>query len=260
MTIQTRSETPAMADGSSAGRLNPLSAGASMPVDAPYYQSPPFHYRDAQSMAIAYETDAGAAAEMLPEGLELTSPAVATLSFIRYPFSTFGPYDEVILGIVCRWQEEPGSYIAHIVVNTVPPLVAGREIWGYPKKLARIEIAQDEEMMTGIMERPDGIRIATAAMRIESPLEVGPPARGAGLSLRVIPSVEEGKPPSLAELIATRSTSTVHEAWSGTGTVSYDGRSDLDPWHLLPVERVLNATFRRFDMLLPHGEVIRTYK
>ncbi|MFQ5380359.1 MAG: acetoacetate decarboxylase family protein [Dehalococcoidia bacterium] len=259
MTTQTRSEVAPPNAGAVAGKLNPLAGGASMPVDAPYYQSPPFHYRDAQAMAIAYETDSEAAAAMLPEGLELPSPAVATLSFLRYPFSTFGPYDEVILGIICRWQDEPCSYIAHIVVNTVPPLVAGREIWGYPKKLARIEIAQDEEMMTGVMERPDGIRIASAAMRIESPLEVGPPGRGAGLSLRVIPSVEEGKPPSLAELIATRNTTTVHEAWSGTGTVAFEGRSALDPWHLLPAKRVLSTTFRRFDMVLPHGEVIRTY-
>ena len=36
-----------------------------MPVDAPYYQSPPFYYRDARAMAITFETDDEAAAEML---------------------------------------------------------------------------------------------------------------------------------------------------------------------------------------------------
>ena len=41
-------ETPLM------GRLGKGRLGASMPVDAPYYQSPPFYYRDAVSMSIAY--------------------------------------------------------------------------------------------------------------------------------------------------------------------------------------------------------------
>ncbi len=35
------------------GRLSKERFGASMPVDAPYYQSPPFYYRDATSMTIS---------------------------------------------------------------------------------------------------------------------------------------------------------------------------------------------------------------
>ena len=40
------------------GRLTKDRFGASMPVDAPYYQAPPFYYRDAQSLSVSYETDA----------------------------------------------------------------------------------------------------------------------------------------------------------------------------------------------------------
>ena len=34
------------------GKLTRDKFGASMPVDAPYYQSPPFYYRDARSLTV----------------------------------------------------------------------------------------------------------------------------------------------------------------------------------------------------------------
>jgi len=242
------------------GRLGKSSLGASMPVDAPYYQSPPFFFRDARAMSISYETDADAALDLLPEGLDLALPARARLMVLHYPFSTLGPYHEAILGIECLWQGAPRFYIAHIAVTEVPPLVAGREIWGYPKKMAHITLEHEAEFLRGTVERPAGVRLVTATMRIERPLPPVPAGGGGGsLSLRVIPSVEPGEPPSVAELIEAVNETHLHEAWVGTGTLSYDTASSLDPWHRLPVRQVLGATYSRYDFTLPHGRVLRSY-
>jgi len=247
-------------DGPLRGRLSKDRFGASMPVDAPYYQSPPFYYRNARSMTIVYETDAEAAADLLPEGIELPRPAQAALMVVHYPSSTFGPYNEAILGIQCSWEGVGQIYIAHIVVDTVPPLVGGREIWGFPKKIAQIELQAESELVRGSVERPSGLRLLTAAMRPETPLEPTPAAGGGSLSLRVIPSAEEGQPPSVAELIQVPSTDRhTHEAWTGPATLSYDGESALDPWHGLPVRQVVGALYSRFDFTLPHGRVVRRY-
>jgi acetoacetate decarboxylase len=242
------------------GQLTKDRFGASMPVDAPYYQSPPFYYRDARSMTVTFETDPDAAAAILPEGLELPVPSHAALMVVHYPTSTFGPYNEAILGLRCRWQGEDHVYIAHIVVDTVPPLVGGREIWGYPKKIADIELQKQDEFIRGTVERPAGVRLVTAAMRPERPL---PPAGGVDpgvLSLRVIPSAELDQPPAVAELIQVPSTDRrTHEAWSGPATLRFDAGSALDPWHVLPVREVLIGVFSRFDFTLPHGRVLRRY-
>ncbi len=243
------------------GRLAPGDFGASMPVDAPYYQSPPFYYRDARALTVAYETDTDAAANILPEGIEVAPPVTARLMVVYYPFSTFGPYHEAILGVECLWQGAPRFYIAHIAVTTVPPLVAGREIWGYPKKLAHIELEQEDEYMRGTVERPAGVRLVTVAARLERPLPTGAGAEGGGsLSLRVIPSAEPGMPPALAQLIEVRTMDTqTHEAWSGSATLHYDTASELDPWHRLPVRKVLGTAYTRYDFVLPHGRVVHTY-
>jgi len=242
------------------GSLSPGQLAASMPVDAPLYQAPPFYYRDAHAIAVAYETDAEAAAALLPEGLDLPLPAIAQLIIVRYPFSTLGPYEEAILGISCRWQGEPRFYIAHIAVNSVPPLVAGREIWGFPKKMAHIELFEEEATLVGTLERPLGVRLATIVVRPERPLEIQGGAGGGSVSLRVIPSAAGTGRPSVAELIEVPTVGRVtHESWSGTGTLTFDTPSTLDPWYRLPVKAVLAATSSRYDFVLPPGAVLRTY-
>ena len=88
---------------------------------------------------------------------------------IYYPTSTFGPYNEAVLGVPCRWQGEDQLYVAHIVVDTVPPLVGGREIWGYPKKIADIELSEEDEFVRGTVERPAGLRLVSVAMPVSRP-------------------------------------------------------------------------------------------
>lgn len=241
------------------GRLTKDRFGASMPVDAPYYQTPPFYYRDARSLSIRFETEAAAAAELLPEHVQVPIEAEAVLSVLYYPVSTFGPYHETILGVPCSFEGAPHLYIAYIVVDTVPPLAGGREIWGYPKKMAKIELTEKDELVSGTMERPAGVRLVTATMRPERPItqpEGMPPV----LSLRVIPSPEPNAPPSLADLVSVSvEDHRVHSAWSGPATLSFDTRSELDPWNALPVKRVLGGVFNRYDFTLPHGRIVRQY-
>jgi acetoacetate decarboxylase len=242
------------------GRLSKDRFGYSMPVDASLYQKPPFYYRDARSLAILYETDEEAAQDLLPEGLDLPLPASARLMVLYYPFSTLGSYHEAILGLECSWRGEPRFYIAHILVTTVPPLVGGREVWGFPKKMAHIELRQEDEFIQGVVERPQGTRLATVTMRPERPLDPPPTLGGGTVSLRVIPSPEENQPPSLAQLIETPAADwRGHEMWTGSGTLSFDCPTDLDPWHKLPVRHVKGAVYTRYDFTLPHGRVLKTY-
>lgn len=243
-----------------AGRLSKDKFGFAQPVDAPLYGKPPYYYKGAESMAFAYETDEEAAADLLPEGLELTSPATAQVSFINYPFSTLGPYGEAILGLMCTFEGQPRFYIAHIVLDTDSPFAAGREIWGYPKKLAHITLEMDGDLIIGTMERPTGNRICTGVMRPEEPIPTEPVVPGGGaVSLRVIPSAEEGAEPSVAELIEVPGKSTTLEAWKGPGFVEFNSHSTLDPWYKLSVKKMLGASYRKSDMILDYGKIIKRY-
>jgi acetoacetate decarboxylase len=241
------------------GRLTLDKMGYSMPVDAPAYQAPPFHYRNAQAISIKFETDLDAALEALPAPLELIEPAKANLSIYWYPFTTFGPYHEVILRLYAQHEGKPLTYIQQIFVDTEPPMLAGREIWGFPKKLATIGFKRERDMIYGTLERPSGVRLATMIVRPEQPIRTNLPSSGPTTGLRIIPSADpHAKRPACAELIAAHTEHTIREAWEGTGSVSFPDFSALDPVNRFPVKRILAATYMEYDIMLPAGKVIAT--
>jgi acetoacetate decarboxylase len=230
--------------------------GYSMPVDSPAYQAPPYHYRNAQAIAVKFETDLDAALEALPAPLQLIEPATANLSFYWYPFTTFGPYHEVILRLYAQHEGKPLTYVQQIFVDTEPPMLAGREIWGFPKKLATIGLARDRDMIVGTLERPAGVRLASMIVRPEQPIS-NLPSSGPTTGLRIIPAAEVGATrPACAELVAADTQHTIREAWEGTGSISFPDHSALDPIDRFPVKRILKSTYMEYDIMLPAGRII----
>ena len=136
------------------GRIVLSRAGFTMPVDAPAYQRPPFYYRGVRQIAVAFETDTEAVLDALPAPLAINDPATVVLSFYEYPWTTFGPYNEAILSIPVEHRGRPLAYIQHICVTTEPPMLGGREIWGFPKKLATINFRSERDMFFGDLGAP----------------------------------------------------------------------------------------------------------
>ncbi len=246
------------------GHLTADDTGQAMPVDAPLYHKPPFHFRDVHAISIHYETDEEALLRLLPDALELPEAPTATLMFVKYPFSTLGPYEETILGIPCLLRGQERFYIPHIVLNSDAPLAAGREIYGYPKKLADIEISESSDGMVGQMARPAGNLICSAGMRPQEPVEIpselkGVATDGYSLALRVIPGPGEGSRPTVAQLVETNTKMSVKEVWTGPGWAKYHSASTLDPWHKLDVKIIVSSTHQIYDMILGFGRVVEEY-
>lgn len=234
--------------------------GFDMPVDEPLYPQPPVYYRDMESITVGYETDEEAALAILPraEGFELTLPATVRVVIARMPFTTYGSYEEAYQFLDCTWNGEPCIYPVRIIVNQETALTAGRELWGNPKKFGHVDWSSESEVMQGAVERPRGSRLCTVLFKPERPVELEPyDMRPMGL--RVIPSPESDTP-SLADLVLNTCKVTPLQAWSGTGSVSYDVESAIDPWHTLPVREVTDALYMRSDMdVVPRAEIVKKY-
>lgn len=239
------------------GKLKSTAYGHNMPVDAPLYPNPPYPYKDVEAFTITYETDEDAALALLPEQLELTETATAVLMFVKYPFSSLGPYEETILGLRCLYRGEERIYIPHIVLNNDVPLAAGREVYGFPKKLAEVSIKNEGDGFWGTMERPKGNLICSAGVRLEQRLEVSPePVEGHSMSLRVIPNPAQGEEPSLSELIETHTINTTRDLWTGTGWIKFHSESAIDPWHKLSVKKIISSTYTLYDFILGFGRAV----
>lgn len=112
-------------------------------------------------------------------------------------------------------------YQPFILVDNEIPLTAGREIWGYAKKLAVFERnwgGSDVlygEQMTFTVQHPVGVPLMTATMvadRLADPAELEDcPV----LSTRIIPNSERNKRPSVAELVRLDVPATLHKPRTG---------------------------------------------
>ena len=220
-------------------------------------------------MIITYKTNPEDALDILPDGLELSEPATASMIIAHYHFSTFGPYHEAIMAIGCTFEGQPMNYLPYLFVTHEAPLIAGREICGYPKKLGHVELTQQSEEYMGIIERPKGNRIATGIMRTVDNVPTDDFTSLPIVNLKVIPDAEDkgdNAGPALAQLVSSEfdlrpivATDGPTELWSGPGSLVYNSPTFNDPWHKLGVEEVDSCLYGFFNLCLPFGKIIKEY-
>jgi acetoacetate decarboxylase len=217
------------------GKLTKEQMGYTLPVDAPLYQRLPDYYKNVSMLMFNYVTDADAALALLPRQLELDDPPTVTLIFAEYPWSTLGPYNEVAQALKCTYRGHPVYYAVRLHVTADSAMAAGREIAGFPKKMAQIDFAKGDLYLSTI-ERPRGLRLASASVKPMYPATQLPlPWTLPFVCVRLIPNPADNSPPSLLQLVGTKWVFQSGEIWSGTGSFQFTGASELDPYHKLPM-------------------------
>jgi acetoacetate decarboxylase len=118
----------------------------SMPLAGPSYPAGPYRFIDREFLVISYETDPDLIRAGLPEPLEPIETPIVHYEWIKMPDSSgFGSYTESGLVIPARLNGEEVNFVSQMYLDDDPPIVAGREIWGFPKKYAhpKLEIVKD---------------------------------------------------------------------------------------------------------------------
>jgi acetoacetate decarboxylase len=81
-----------------------------------------------------------AARAWLPPGVSLATPGTATVFVAHFPSTTFGSvYDEAGIFFHVRRRLRSAVFCPWMVVTDDVALTVGRELLGYPKKLARVD-------------------------------------------------------------------------------------------------------------------------
>jgi len=252
-----------------------MTSSSSMPLAAPLYPTPPYEFRRARQSWVVYEADADGFRDLLPAEVRPDAdPALCAVWACHYPDSSFGPYLEAYIVVRVQVGTSRFWYQPVIVTDAEAPLAAGRELWGYGKKLAHLTWSGADrgepggEQIAMTVERPRGVRLLTFTMRPERLVEPDE-LRGLAaaeplptLSHRLIPAVEEGQPPTADELVALDVRARVHrgadgrpEIWRGAGAVELHSTA-ADPWRAFQPLRVVDAFSATSDFALPHGRLV----
>lgn len=108
----------------------------------------------AQMLTVAWETKPEIIERLLPAPLK---PAAAPLAFAFigwYPATNFGvTYHEAALFVRASFQGEEGNYCLSMPVDNDIAMAGGREVFGFPKKMAAFHFAQDGNKVQGWVER-----------------------------------------------------------------------------------------------------------
>ncbi len=115
-------------------------------------------FYNAEMLAVLWLTKEDIIKKLLPPPLEpMQDPLV--FSFVaNYPKTNFGsPYYESALFLGAMFKGEPGFHCLSMPVTNDMAMAGGRELGGYPKKIAQIQLKKDGQNVVGWTER-HGIR------------------------------------------------------------------------------------------------------
>jgi acetoacetate decarboxylase len=235
----------------------------SMPLAGPSYPAGPYRFVDREYMIISYETDPEIIREQLPEPLEPIDRPVVHYEWISMPDSSgFGSYAESGLVIPCRYNGEDMNFVAQMYLDDDPPIVAGREIWGFPKKYAHPKLEVVKDTLTGTLNY-SGQLVAMGTMGYKHLSMAGNGVATTAIlsktqvNLKVIPGVD-GKL-QICQLVAYNLTEiTIKGSWMGPGRLHLIPHVNA-PVADLPVRKIVGARHFIADLTLPFGRVLHDY-
>ncbi len=231
-----------------------------MPLTSPAFPPGPYRFVDREFFIVTYRTDPDALAAVVPAPLEIAEPIVK-YEFIRMPDSSgFGDYTESGQVIPVTYKGVKGGYVHAMYLDDGPPILGGRELWGFPKKLASPRLAVEKETLVGTLD-VGSVRVVTATMGYKW-TELERDAMMASLTapnflLKIVPHVDGTA--RVCELVRYfMQDITFKGAWTGPADIELF-RHALAPVAQLPVLEVLGASHILCDLTLGLGEVVHDY-
>jgi acetoacetate decarboxylase len=226
----------------------------------PAYPSGPYRFPDREYLVITYRSDLDGLREIIPALLELDGPFVK-YEFIRMPDSTrFGDYTESGQVILVTFSGRKGGHTHCMFLNDEPLIAGGREIWGFPKKLANPSLPVETDTLVGTLDYGP-VRVATGTMdykhravdRASAVAALGAP----NYLLKIIPHVDGTA--RICELVEYfLDDIEIKDAWTGPGALSLQPHA-LAPVADLPVIEVVSAVHILADLTLGLGCVVHDY-
>jgi len=236
-----------------------------MPLNNPAFPRGPYRFYNREFVVITYRTDIEILRAMVPAPLEVVGDTVA-YEFIRMPDSTgFGDYTETGQVIPVRFRAadgtvQEGGYVHAMYLDDNSPIAGGREIWGFPKKLATPKISHENDTLVGTLHYGSMLCVnATMGYkhRILDPAPVLAALARPNFVIKIIPHVD--CTPRICELVRYYMEDvTVKGAWSGPAAIELFQHALCDVARL-PVREVVSASHFITDMTLGLGEVVFDY-
>ncbi len=228
----------------------------------------------AEMLTVVARTDPAVAAAVLPKPLRAPQEAVITAFVARYPQTNFGvDYNEGALFVGAEYRGEQGLYCLAMPVDDDLAMLLGREVQGFPKKMAdQISLDRDGSRLIGSVVR-HGVEI----LHIEGDAdkEINPQPQWGAREVRDL----QGQPAQAITSFLFKYTPAAHggmfahlpqfvrqvtlvSAREGTiegvqGAKIELASSPVDPLGEIPAHDIISASYGTYDNTMLPGKVVR---
>lgn len=223
-------------------------------------------FYDAEVLTVFFETKQEVVEKLLPPPLKPAALPVGGAFVANYPKTNFGvTYLESALFLLAQYNGEEGAFCLAMPVTDDIALILGREVFGYPKKMAEISFERDGNNVRGWTER-HGIRFfevkakltgkfndAVAQQMITESIKSNPDLVVYNFKYFPAPDGEgfDYNPRLIREVVKRNSKS----IQMGEAELIFRP-SEHDPWDDVDIVRVLGAMYTVGDNTMLPGSVV----
>jgi acetoacetate decarboxylase len=194
-----------------------------------------------RSLTVLFETDPEALRALLPPPLEPTPEPLGTAWVGEIGNSNCaGPFFGAALFLRARYRDVVGNYCLTMPMSTDTALIFGRDLYGEPKKLARIVFEEQGEHIWGHAERFE-IRYLSLRGRMEGPGRTGR-LETSTFHFKYLPRPDGAGFDHPPLLVHVRGEVNVQSSRRGKGEVIFRD-SPHDPVSDVPVTQVVEAVY-----------------
>ena len=198
---------------------------------------------DARFILADVPLDPVEAKRILPFGMKTTEPPTGTLFIVDYTKTSFTiPYKEAALLIKVKTPLGQGVHCPWMVVDDDTALIYGRELLGYPKKMAQFEFKEDGDHVSASVTRR-GIKV----LYMEGNRGESQPAPAPVFNIKTFNSGGLGQFFSFNPIWLFKPTEVIHESYECDVSVKIE-ESEFDPISLLVSGPPLSGRFVVMDI------------
>ena len=227
-----------------------------------------YDFYDAEMLTVFWETKPEIVKRLLPPPLKPGKKPLALAFVANYPKTNFGvSYLESALFLRAEFNGEEGNYCLAMPVTNDMALILGREMFGYPKKIANITFHRQEKDVRGLTER-HGVRFFEVKAKMTGKLNtedapsilaqvfsIGPSAVVITFNFKYFPAPEGNGFDFHPRLIREEVEFRPRVIEVGEAEILLQG-SKYDPWGEVEIVRVLGALYTAGNNSMRKGKVV----
>lgn len=209
----------------------------------------------AKMMGVMFQTKPEIAEGLLPEPLEPSDNPGGLIFIAEYPQTNLGPgYNEAALFLRCQYRGERGSYCLSMPITREGRMHNGRDVFGFPKKMATIEMRRNRNEVHGWVER-HGIRFVEIKITLTGSLP-SLPKMGPTFLFKAMPRIDL-QPGFDGPVLLCRQETDIQMKSLEIGNAEVILREALeDPWAEVEISNIQIAFYLVSDNTMKPGKVL----